>query len=193
MRNILIAQGYENLDLSCKISNKAEIVGASRISIGANTIIHDHAIIQCTGWEKSEAEHGSIKIGANCSIQPFAYIHSIGGKIILGNNCSVNPYTILYGGGGLIIGNNVRIAAHTVIIPANHNFQRSDLLIYQQGVSQLGIQIEDDVWIGSGVCVLDGVCIKRGCVIGAGSVVTHSTDLFGVYVGNPARKIRDRF
>lgn len=54
------------------------------------------------------------------------------------------------------------------------------------------IIIEDDVWIGAVVKVLDGVTIAQGCVIGANSVVTKSTEPYGIYVGIPARKIKSR-
>jgi acetyltransferase-like isoleucine patch superfamily enzyme len=194
IRNILIARRFEQLDLSCRLSRKAEIIGASKISLGANTVIHDHAILQCTKWNKLEHVMGNIRIGEDCSIQPFACLNSLGGNITIGNDCSVNPFTILYGGvgGGLIIGDHVRIAAHTVIIPANKDFQKLDVPIHKQGKTMLGIQIDDDVWIGAGVYILDGVHIEEGCVIGAGSVVTRSTEPYGVYVGNPARKIKSR-
>ena len=32
--------------------------------------------------------------------------------------------------------------------------------------------IEDDVWLGANVTLLDGVIIRRGCVIGANSLVS---------------------
>lgn len=59
-------------------------------------------------------------------------------------------------------------------------------------MNRKGIVIEDDVWLGSGVKVLDGVVIRKGCVIGANAVVTHSTEAYGVYVGIPAHKIKSR-
>jgi len=52
--------------------------------------------------------------------------------------------------------------------------------------------VEDDVWVGNGVIVLDGVTLGRGAVIGAGSVVTHDVPAESVAVGNPARVIRQR-
>lgn len=64
--------------------------------------------------------------------------------------------------------------------------------ICKQGLLNRGIVIKDDVWIGTGVRVLDGVVIATGCIIGAGSVVTHSTESYGIYVGIPARKIKSR-
>ena len=51
------------------------------------------------------------------------------------------------------------------------------------------ITIGDGVSIGSGATIL-AVSICDGCVIGAGSVVTKSITLKGVYAGNPARLLR---
>lgn len=55
------------------------------------------------------------------------------------------------------------------------------------------IKIGNDVWIGEGVTCLPGVEIADGSVIGAGSVVTKSTEPYGIYAGNPAKFIRLRF
>lgn len=84
------------------------------------------------------------------------------------------------------------IAAHTVIIPANHNFDRMDLPISRQGLTTKGINIGNDVWIGANVVILDGVEIGDGCVIGASSVVTKSIPNNSVAVGNPAKVIKSR-
>ena len=63
---------------------------------------------------------------------------------------------------------------------------------YKQGETMLGIHIEDDVWIGAGVRVLDGVKIGQGAIVGAGAVVTKSIEKFCVYAGVPAKKIKTR-
>lgn len=52
--------------------------------------------------------------------------------------------------------------------------------------------IEDDVWLGANVTVLQGVTIGQGAVIGAGSVVTKDVEPYTVCVGVPARKLKDR-
>ena len=72
---------------------------------------------------------------------------------------------------GVKIGKGVRIAAHCTIVPSNHIYTNPNEFIYKQGLSRLGIIIEDDVWIGSGLRVLDGVTIRKGCVIGANAVI----------------------
>lgn len=135
---------------------------------------------------------GKINVGDNCVFRSGCKLLTYGGNITLGHDCSVNPYTVLYGQGNLIIGNYVRIAAQCIFIPSNHQFNDPDIPIMQQPLSKKGIVVEDDVWIGCGVQVLDGVTIAKGCVIGAGSVVTKSTEPYGIYVGVPAKLIKKR-
>ncbi len=53
------------------------------------------------------------------------------------------------------------------------------------------IEIGRGSWLGSGVCILPGVTIGEGCVIGAQSLVTRSTAPHGVYLGTPARRVRE--
>jgi len=52
--------------------------------------------------------------------------------------------------------------------------------------------IDDDVWLGAGVIVLNGVTIGRGAVIGAGAVVTKDVPPYSVAVGVPAVVVRRR-
>lgn len=155
------------------------------ISIGEGTIIERGAII-------SLQYGGSVKIGDNCILYRNSSIITHGGNIEIGNNCTVNPYTIIYGQGGGKIGDNVRIAGSSTIVPSNHIFSDISVPIYKQGLSMKGIEIGNDVWIGSGVRILDGVKISDGCVVGANSVVTKSTIKNGVYVGIPARLLKIR-
>jgi len=36
------------------------------------------------------------------------------------------------------------------------------------------------------------VTVAKGCILGAGGVLTKSTEPYGLYVGVPARRLRDR-
>lgn len=135
---------------------------------------------------------GTVTIGDYCELRSGCKLLTYGGNITLGHHCSVNPYTLLYGQGNLTIGNYVRIATQCVLIPSNHNFSDPDTPIIFQGLTNNGIKIEDDVWLGCGVRVLDGVIIAKGCIIGAGSVVTKSTIPYGIYAGVPAKLIKMR-
>lgn len=135
---------------------------------------------------------GSIRIGEDTEVLNNVILATHGGNIKIGKRCSINPFTVIYGHGDTLIGNDVLIAGHCMVIPANHKFNTKDTPINRQGLSNVGIIIEDNVWIGHGCSILDGVNIASGCVIAAGSVVTSATDRDSVYAGIPARKIRSR-
>ncbi len=155
------------------------------IEMGDDTRIDDSARILAT-------EDEPVEMGRSCRIGVGVILDPRGGFIRMGNHCSVNPYCVLYGHGGLTIGNDVRIAAHVVIVPANHIFADRDRPIRVQGATREGIVIEDDVWIGAGARILDGVTIAKGCVIAAGAVLRESTAPYGVYAGVPARRVAER-
>lgn len=140
----------------------------------------------------SVRDGGSITIGRNCEIHPFSILMTYGGHIVIGDNCSLNPFAIVYGHGGVRIGNGVRIAAHTVIVPANHNPATDAAPLHQSGISSKGITIDDDVWLGAGSRILDGVHIHRQAIVAAGSVVTKSVAENSTVAGVPARVIRQR-
>ncbi|WP_181008451.1 acyltransferase [Sphingomonas montanisoli] len=53
------------------------------------------------------------------------------------------------------------------------------------------IRIEKGSWLGARAVVFSGVTIAEGCIVGAGAIVTKSTEPHGLYVGAPARRIRD--
>jgi galactoside O-acetyltransferase len=52
--------------------------------------------------------------------------------------------------------------------------------------------IEDDVWLGAGVVVVDGVRIGQGSVIGAGAVVSQDIPPYSIAVGSPAKPMKNR-
>lgn len=154
------------------------------IRIDSTSLISNRSVIRASGG-------GSITIGSHCEIHDYAMILSYGGDIVIGDHCSVNPFTIVYGQGGTRIGNGVRIAAHTVIIPANHVRGTDQRPLHQAGLTTRGIDIGDHVWIGAGCRILDGVTIGRHAIVGAGSVVTRSIPGHATAVGVPARVVKD--
>ncbi len=156
------------------------------IFLGSKVKVRTGAILDC------DRPHAKIHIGDRTIIQPYALVSTQKGFIKIGHDCSVNSFCSLYGHGGLTIGNYVRIATQTAIIPANHIFEDPDIRITKQGQTKEGITIEDDVWIGAGVKILDGCTIGKGSVIGAGTVLTKSVEPYSVVVGVPGRVIRKR-
>jgi galactoside O-acetyltransferase/dTDP-4-amino-4,6-dideoxygalactose transaminase len=54
------------------------------------------------------------------------------------------------------------------------------------------ISIGKHVIIGAGSVVFPGVILEEGCSVGALSLVRKSTTPWGIYVGNPAKRIKER-
>ena len=156
--------------------------------LNTNKNVEIHSSSTLARYSKIETD-GAVSIGAHCNIEDYAMLLPSKGSINIGSHSTLNPYSILYGHGGLEIGDGVRIAAHTVVIPANHKFESQDSPIWTQGLSKEGIQIDDDVWIGANCTVLDGVTVGEGSVVAAGAVVTEPVPPNTVVAGVPAEPI----
>jgi acetyltransferase-like isoleucine patch superfamily enzyme len=158
----------------------------TNVIIGNGTRISSNVVIETPYG-------GEIKVGDNCELLTGVILMTYGGKIEIGDRCSINPYTILYGHGGLKIGNDVLIAGHTMVIPANHIYTNRNRTINSQGLICKGIIIEDDVWIGGGCRILDGVTIGKGSIIAAGAVVNKSVEQYSIVGGVPALVLKKRY
>ena len=64
--------------------------------------------------------------------------------------------------------------------------------MFRQGVEVAPVVIEDDVWIGLNVVVLQGVTIGRGAIVGAGAVVTKNIPAWSIAHGVPAKVVDNR-
>jgi acetyltransferase-like isoleucine patch superfamily enzyme len=190
-----IVYGRTSLQMNSSYWRRAQVF--SRRCRSAFRFFGQPIHIDPTSWVSPRSDvrscgGGRIVIGKNCEIHPYSMILTYGGDIYIGDNCSLNPFAIVYGHGGVRIGDGVRIAAHTVIIPANHNASANGKSLLESGFTAQGIEIEDNVWLGSGVTILDGVRIGRNSIIGAGSVVTRSIPDGVTVAGVPARAISRR-
>jgi acetyltransferase-like isoleucine patch superfamily enzyme len=110
----------------------------------------------------------------------------IGEKAFVGRNTYLGVYQPIH------IGKHVLIGAYSYIISSNHNIERRDIPINDQGSIGAPIIIEEGAWLGTHVVVLPGVKIGQGAVIGAGSVVTSNVPAWEIWGGVPARFIKLR-
>ncbi len=135
-------------------------------------------------------------IGSLSTIDDFVKIKHVGGvgNIVIGKESYINSGTVLYSGNGILIGNNVLIGPNCSITPVNHEFKDRNMPIYRQGFkkSKGGIIIEDDVWIGANVVILDGSIIRKGAIIGANSLVNNEIDEYSINYGTPCKTVGHR-
>ena len=117
----------------------------------------------------------------------------------IGKNCFFNFNIVILDVCPVTIGDNVLFGPNVSIITALHSLLAKEREIYfdqEKGYRtdrEYGkpITIGNNCWFGSNVTILPGVTIEDNVVVGAGSVVTHNLKSGAVYVGNPAKKLRD--
>ena len=116
----------------------------------------------------------------------------------VGNNVSLGFRPILVADLSAIrIGSHVMFGPEVVVIGGGHNTTvvgQSMATVHEKtGNEDLGVVIEDDVWVGTRAIILRGVTVGRGSIIGAGAVVTKSVPPYAIVGGNPARVVRFRW
>lgn len=109
----------------------------------------------------------SATIGSGAIISPHCVISTrvtVGQHVLLNLGCSVSHESV--------VGSYVTISPGAVVAGRCH--------------------IGDGVFIGAGAVVSDGVTIASGVVVGAGAVVVADIELPGVYIGVPAKRLRNQ-
>lgn len=113
--------------------------------------------------------------------------------LAMGDDCELGVDNFLQAGGGITLGHRVMLGPGVKIWSVNHNFERVDIPINQQGYTREAVTIEDDCWLGANVFIFPGVSLPRGCVVSAGSVVSKKKyPPFSILAGYPARVIGNR-
>ncbi len=97
------------------------------------------------------------------------------------------------------IGNKVMFGPEVTIRGGNHRTDIVGRFMFdvreadKRPEDDLGVVIEDDVWVGTRAVVLHGVTIGRGSIVAAGAVVTKSVPPYAIVGGVPARVLRFRW
>lgn len=166
----------------------AAVIGHDHLELGRNVFLGDRVTIF------KAHQGGTVKLGRGAQLYGDITIETgLGGSVEIGAQTHIQPRCQFSAYQASIkIGSRVDIATNCSFYPYNHEIE-ADKTIREQGLTSKGdIIIEDDVWIGCGVIVLDGVHIGQGAVIGAGAVVTKNIPDYAVAFGNPARVARMR-
>ncbi|KKO46985.1 hypothetical protein WG68_03380 [Arsukibacterium ikkense] len=162
----LSASGFKSVGANVKISDKAAIYNPEQISIGNNSRIDDFCIVS--------------------------------GSVTIGDYCHITPMCLLAGGTPGITLEDFCTLAYSVKV-----FAQSDDYSGQSMVNSLipkkfkneflaPVTLSRQTIIGAGAIILPGVAVAEGCSVGAMSLVTQSTQPWGIYVGIPAKRLKDR-
>lgn len=127
------------------------------------------------------------KIGDGVVIKSRINIH-FPWKLEIGNHVWIGEEAFLLNFELLKIGNNVCISQRAFLCGGNHDYKISSMP-YRNGP----IIIEDGSWIGAGVFIGPSISVGLDSVITAHSVVTKSLPKNGIYSGNPAQFVKNRW
>lgn len=160
---------------------------------------------------------GFVSVGEHVQISSHASFYGTN-RITLGNNIRIDDFCVLAAGlGGISIGNYVHIAIGSSLIGAgkitlsDFSGLSSRISIYSSSDDYSGSALTNptvfseftnvknaDVFlgkhaiIGSGSVILPGVTLEEGVAVGALSLVHKDCKAFGIYAGNPLRRIKER-
>lgn len=162
----LLNFGFKHIGSNVKISDKASIYDCNEIEIGDNSRIDDFCVIS-----------GKVRIGKHVHIAPFCLV--AGGQL------------------GIEMDDFSGLAYYVQVFSQSDDYTGATLTnptvpSQYKNEKKLKVKIGRHVIIGASSIVFPGVEISEGCSVGAMTLVNKSTRPWGIYVGNPARRIKER-
>jgi acetyltransferase-like isoleucine patch superfamily enzyme len=160
--------GFASVGQNVKISDRASFYGSNRIHIGNNVRIDDFCVLAA----------------------------GIGG-IHIGNFVHIGVGSSLIGAGEITLEDFSGLSSRVSIYSSSDDYSGSTLTNptvsdAYKNVHHAAVSVGRHVIVGSGSVILPGIRLEEGVAIGALSLVTKKCLAFGVYAGNPAKRIKER-
>ncbi|AZL86392.1 acyltransferase [Aliivibrio salmonicida] len=162
----LKCMGFKSLGKSVKISDKASIYNCNEIELGDHSRIDDFCVVS-----------GKVKIGRNVHFATHCLVAGGEEGLIfddfsgLAYSCQIFTRTDDYSGSSMT----------NPTVPDKYKF-----------VVKKEMRVGRHAIVGAGSIILPGVNLAEGTSIGALSLVRKSTQPWSIYLGNPAKKLKDR-
>jgi len=137
-----------------------------------------------------------IWLNNNIIISEFAYING-GLGLYIGNHVHIATHTSISGGGYCVMEDFSGISAGVRLITGSAMFNGEGLTSptlpqKYQAVKRSYVIIKKHAILATNVIVHPGIIIAEGTIVASGSVVTKDTEPWAIYMGIPAKKIKDR-
>jgi acetyltransferase-like isoleucine patch superfamily enzyme len=162
------ALGFSSVGVNVQISERASFYGVNRIALGNNVRIDDFCILSA----------------------------GVAG-ITVGNHVHIAAYSSLIGAGTISLSDFCNISSRVSIYSSNDDYSGTTMTNptvpkEYTGVTHADVFLGKHVIVGCGSVILPGVTLEDGVAVGALSLVNRRCDAFGIYAGNPARRVKDR-
>ncbi|PLY10511.1 MAG: O-acetyltransferase [Arcobacter sp.] len=158
--------GFKYIGENVKISDKASIYNHNQIEIGDNSRIDDFCIIS-----------GKIRIGRNVHITPMCLVAGSEKGIVFEDFT-----TIAYGVQVFTQSDDYsgKTLTNSTVPKEYKNEYKKEVILKKYTI------------VGAGSIIMPGVILEEGTSVGAMSLVLKSTEPWGIYIGNPAKRLKDR-
>ena len=126
------------------------------------------------------------------------YVHIIGGLgLCVGNYIHISAYSSISGGGYCVLDDFVGLSNGVRLITGSEDVMGAGLTNptiprKYRSFYRSFIHCKKHSFLATNVIVLPGVTIGEGAVVGGGSTVTKDVEPWSVYIGSPAKKVKDR-
>jgi len=162
------AMCFKSVGDNVQLSDKATYYNCKNISIGNNSRIDDFCVLS--------AGEGGIELGS--------YVHiAIGSSVIGAAKITIKDFA----------GLSSRVSIYSSNDDYSGNYMTNPTVPSKfTNVSHAPVTIGKHVIVGSGTVILPNVTLEDGVAIGALSLVNKNCEAFGVYIGVPLKKIKER-
>lgn len=167
---------------------RAAIEAMGFAAVGENVMISDRA---------SFYNCGAIAIGNNVRIDDFCVFSAGIGGIHVGDHVHIAVFSLLTGAGRITLSDFCGISSRVTIYSSSDDYTGTTMTnptvpSEYTGALHADVFLGRHVIVGSGSVILPGITLADGAAIGALSVVNRDCVSFGIYAGNPARKVNER-
>lgn len=160
-----------------------------KMSLGAGCAVDDGVLLCARGGD----EGLSFELGDDVLIARGSIVQVKRGSLKIGRHVVLGVYSQVSCCSRIEIGSHVMTGAQCYLGGSRHGTaMNAGPMIDQDTFTRGPLVIEDDVWLGAGVRVLDGVRIGTGAVVAAGAVVTKDVAPHTIVAGVPAKPIGQR-
>ena len=122
------------------------------------------------------------KLISYISSKATIFDNEIGDNCFILENNTIQPFTK--------IGNNVVLWSGNHI---GHHGQIKDHVTFTSHVVMSGhCEVEENAFLGVNATLRDGITIAKGTLVGMATAITKNTEEWGVYIGNPAKKLEGK-
>lgn len=158
--------GFKRIGKNVRISEKASIYNPEFMEFGDNSRIDDYCVLS-----------GKLRIGRNVHFAPFCLV--AGGEK------------------GITFEDFAGLAYHVQVFTQSDDYSGKTLTNptvpaeYKHELKK-AVFIGKHSIVGAGSIIMPGVYLAEGTAVGAMSLVRKSTESWMIYLGNPAKKIKER-